>query len=92
MGERRRRIGQDQTAAFLGAVGDLPIEVDFLTNETAILALARQRGLTVYDAAYLELAQRRSLPLAAVDDALIRAATAVGTQVWQIPSRPLDLR
>lgn len=40
----------------------------------ATLALARQHKLTVYDAAYLELAQRRSLPLATLDGDLIKAA------------------
>jgi predicted nucleic acid-binding protein len=40
------------------------------------LALAHR--LTSYDAAYLELALRRSLPLATLDDDLIRAGKATG--------------
>jgi predicted nucleic acid-binding protein len=43
-----------------------------------VLALAARHGLTAYDAAYLELAQRRALPLATRDAALIRAAAAEG--------------
>ena len=35
-------------------------------------------GLTAYDAAYLELAQRRRLPLATLDRALRDAATSAG--------------
>ena len=34
-----------------------------------ILSVARQRNLTGYDAAYLELVVRRNLPLATLDDA-----------------------
>jgi predicted nucleic acid-binding protein len=40
--------------------------------------LARRHRLTVYDAAYLELAQREVAPLATLDDALTRAAKAEG--------------
>jgi len=40
--------------------------------------LAAQHGLTTYDAAYLELAIRRGLPLATLDVSLARAARAEG--------------
>lgn len=46
---------------------------------TATLALRHR--LTAYDAAYLELATRRSLPLATLDKALAKAATADGVEV-----------
>jgi predicted nucleic acid-binding protein len=39
-----------------------------------IFRLADRHGLTVYDAAYLDLGLRKSLPLASLDDALVRAA------------------
>ena len=42
----------------------------------AVMALARRHRLTVYDAAYLELAMRQALPLATLDAALTRAARA----------------
>jgi predicted nucleic acid-binding protein len=38
------------------------------------LRLCDRFGLTPYDAAYLELAQHRQLPLATLDGELIRAA------------------
>jgi predicted nucleic acid-binding protein len=44
--------------------------------------LALDHRLTSYDAAYLELAQRRNLPLATLDDELIRASKA--RQRWRI--------
>jgi predicted nucleic acid-binding protein len=43
--------------------------------------LASQHGLTVSKACYLELAQRRQLPLATLDPGLARAARSVGTPV-----------
>jgi predicted nucleic acid-binding protein len=44
--------------------------------------LALRWRLTVYDAAYLELAQRRRLPLATVDRDLVAAARAIGIETW----------
>ena len=55
----------------------MPIEVDDGSLAPAfgtVLALARQTGLSVYDASYLELAQRRGLPLATQDRRLAAAA------------------
>lgn len=40
--------------------------------------LGRSHGLSIYDAAYLELALRRRLPLATFDKALRKAAAAEG--------------
>ena len=46
-----------------------------------ILLLARQEQLTIYDAAYLELALRLLLPIATLDEKLKRAADHVGIQL-----------
>ena len=48
---------------------------------TSVHALALQYRLTSYDAAYLELAQRRNLPLATLDDELREACQAAGVTV-----------
>lgn len=48
---------------------------------TEILALARRYGLSIYDAAYLELAARLALPLATLDQNLARAARESGVEV-----------
>ena len=45
---------------------------------TALDELAARFGLSAYDAAYLELALRRSLPLATLDDALLAAMAKAG--------------
>ncbi|MBL8876857.1 MAG: type II toxin-antitoxin system VapC family toxin [Phycisphaerae bacterium] len=74
MGERRKRLTPVRTAAFLSDLALLPFSVDESPREAIVLDLARQHALTVYDAAYLELAQRKNLPLATLDDALIKAA------------------
>ena len=75
-GERRGRLAHSQTARFLKYVDDLPIETDRDPDSQIVLTLARTRRLSLYDAVYLELAQRRSLPLATLDGALKRASRA----------------
>ena len=75
--ERRRRIARADSDRFIAELLGLPIEVDDGSLAPAfgtVLALARQTGLSVYDASYLELAQRRGLPLATQDRRLAAAA------------------
>ena len=52
-----------------------------LPDEVTIIALARRHRLTVYDAAYLELALREALPLATLDKALAGTAGAEGVSL-----------
>jgi predicted nucleic acid-binding protein len=86
MAERRRRTAMDRTTAFLADLEPLNLEVDYLPQEVIVMGLARRHTLTIYDAAYLELAQRRNLPLATIDHALARAAVAAGVPVWHLPA------
>ncbi len=60
----------------------LPFVVDDLSREAAVLDIARRHTLTIYDAAYLELAQRKSLPLATLDHSLISAARDAGIALF----------
>ena len=53
--ERRGRLTESDTATFLRGLARLRVTVDGLPNGADVLTLARHRGLTVYDAAYLEL-------------------------------------
>ncbi|MCX6621828.1 MAG: type II toxin-antitoxin system VapC family toxin [Acidobacteria bacterium] len=76
--ERRRRITEGETAAFLLNLSRLRIRVDWVPQEEAVLRLARTHRLSVYDAAYLELAQREGFPLATLDADLRKAAAAEG--------------
>jgi predicted nucleic acid-binding protein len=79
--QRRGRIEPAGIAAFLGALAAFEIEVDPETMDAAwsrTLALAGQYGLSIYDAAYLELALRRGLPLATRDRPLAEALRQAG--------------
>ena len=78
MNERRRRIAREDIAELLAALERLPIVLDHGPEEAALLALARTFKLSVYDAAYVELAQRRDLPLASLDRQLLNAARSSG--------------
>jgi len=78
--EKRGRITAAQISIVLELIGGLPITTDSETDSRAfreILTLARTENLSTYDAAYLELAMRRGLPLATLDKALLRAARRV---------------
>jgi predicted nucleic acid-binding protein len=81
VGERRKRSTEADTVNWLTFLRSLPIAVDDETVTRAwsdALHLARAHGLSTYDAAYLELALRRGLPLATLDAPLKAAAQAVG--------------
>lgn len=76
---RRRRILASERDRALAALGRLRIVLDDEGPRLAlgsISELAAEHGLSVYDAAYLELAVRRQLPLATRDRALREAARA----------------
>jgi predicted nucleic acid-binding protein len=78
MAERRGRITSEQVGQALSLVRSLPLEEDVETSAqlpVRIFTLARKHRLTIYDAAYLELAQRRGAILASFDDQLLKAAT-----------------
>lgn len=79
--ERRGRLGSDTTARALALLADLPIQLDRTPDGEALLQLARRHRLTVYDAAYLELALREAIPLTTLDEALARAARAEGVMM-----------
>ena len=75
--ERRKRLSDANTAWLRESILSLPISVVTETPAhviTAIFVLAREQGLSVYDASYLDLAMREGLPLATLDDRLHDAA------------------
>lgn len=84
MAVRKGRVDLEFRRAALADLELLEIGVDEHTNARAwneTLRLADHVRLTVYDAAYLELAQRRSLPLATLDNALRTAARHLGIEL-----------
>jgi predicted nucleic acid-binding protein len=77
MAERNGRITARQSDAFIDDLSKLGIERDNQAPDRAfthLLALCRTHRLTSYDAIYLDLAIRRSLPLATLDEDLRKAA------------------
>jgi predicted nucleic acid-binding protein len=83
---RRRKLSQMEFEDAVNNISAIPMELDtaFLTSTfTSLLPLAKQHQLSVYDASYLELALRKSLPLACRDSALTAAAIAAGVQIRQ---------
>lgn len=82
--ERRGRITRNEVERALKGFTALRVSVDDATWRRAwpvSLDLARQHGLSVYDASYLELALRSGLPLATRDGQLRRAAGERGVAV-----------
>jgi len=81
---RRRRIDREFRRAALADLGDLDITVDAQTDSrawNATLEFADRFRLTVYDAAYVELAQRLTLPLATLDEDMRRAGAQIGLKL-----------
>lgn len=84
MALKRGRIDAARRDRMLDRLGALDIVIDDESPVhawSATLALSDLYGLTVYDAACLELAQRLRLPLATLDRALVEAARRAGVSV-----------
>ena len=81
LAERRQRITHIKATRFVQVLQELPISIDSESVSAAlgpVLQLGREYGLTSYDAAYLELAMRRGLPMATLDERLATAARQAG--------------
>lgn len=81
--KRRKRITEEQIKEYLDRLMALPIRVEpgDLWANVRLESRARAWNLTAYDAAYLDLALRKHLPLATADDDLKKAALAAGIEV-----------
>ena len=79
--ERRNRVSAIETTGFLQRLSNTALTIDRSPDEATLMALARRHRLTVYDAAYLELAMRERAPLATLDAALAAAARREGVAV-----------
>lgn len=77
LAERKGRITSSQSDAFIASLQKLDIERDDDASDRAfthLLAACRAHHLTAYDAIYLDLAVRRGLPLATLDEDLRKIA------------------
>jgi len=79
--EAKGMVTEARSESFVGMLQKLDIAVDAATAARALagtLHLARRHKLSAYDAAYLELALREGLPLASLDEPLLKAAKQAG--------------
>lgn len=82
--ERRGRCSEAEAVRFIELLDNLPITIDEDTAHRAMhttYQLAREYGLTAYDASYLELAMRLGAPLATTDRQLADAAQKAGVSI-----------
>ena len=81
---RRKLLAENHRQIGLTLLSQLRIIVDPETSRLAfstISELAARHSLSAYDAAYLELARRKSLPLGSRDEPLRQAATKAGVRL-----------
>jgi predicted nucleic acid-binding protein len=84
---RRGRLRSADIQTILDDLHDLAPEVDHSASDRAfthLRALCADHRITSYDAAYLDLAMQRSLPLATLDSALSKAARACGVPLVKL--------
>lgn len=73
----RNHLPRDEAETFIAGLERVPMALDVSVNPTAVLyAHAQQFGCGVYDAMYVELAQRMALPIATRDRGMATAARA----------------
>ena len=84
--ERRRKLTTSEKRSALEWLRALPVRIDHDMASlafTKLAELASAYDLSVYDAAYLELAQRRHLVLACKDGPLKASARRSGVRLWR---------
>ncbi len=83
--KRRKRITDNDATGLVQLYGMLPMHTDTAHGDPwleRVLSLAASFNLTAYDAAYLELAERKQAGLATLDERLCKAALTSGVQVF----------
>ena len=83
-GERRGRLSRAESTHYWNLLTTLPITQlndSSMSDMVGLQALARDNGLTAYDAEYLKLALQEGLPLATADKQLRRACLDCGVEV-----------
>lgn len=82
---RRGKLAEEDRSEALTWLRDLPVKLDHgmgFFAFTRLSDLASKHNLSVYDAAYLDLAKRRKLRLACKDGPLCDAAKNAGVRLW----------
>ncbi|HKM49493.1 MAG TPA: type II toxin-antitoxin system VapC family toxin [Terriglobales bacterium] len=87
VGEKRRSISKELVGSFLDDLATLPIVLEQYPASNVFdrtQHLSREHGLSAYDAAYLDLALASSLPLATLDEELVRACKKARVRLVQV--------
>lgn len=87
VGENRKRISKELVRSFLDDLATLPIVLEQFPAGVVfdrVQHLSREHGLTAYDAAYLDLALDSGLPLATLDEDLVRACKKARARLVQV--------
>jgi predicted nucleic acid-binding protein len=87
VGERRKRVRQPDVRRFVELLRGLRVTEHSQTVPDTVgnvLPLARDYGLSAYDAAYLDVAVRQGAPLATLDNALREAGRSVGITIFKV--------
>ena len=81
--ERKKRLSESDSIRFLTLLSQLPIVVEYERPDMMkeLLALARSNNLSSYDASYLDLAMRKGVPIATLDNKLIEAARRIDVPI-----------
>jgi len=82
---RRNRISDNDVSGLIQLYDDLPIRTDAASGSGMmgrVYRLSIAYGLSAYDAAYLELAERKQAGLATLDATLLQAARDCGVEVF----------
>jgi len=83
--KRRKRISDSEASGLLQLYGKLPIRTDSATGSGMLERIHRLSityQLSAYDAAYLELAERKQAGIATLDQKLLQAASDCGIEVF----------
>ena len=89
--ERRKRVSEPEVRRFIELLEGLTINEDSLpvaASMSNILPLAREYGLSAYDASYLGVAIRHGAPLATLDSGLEKAGRRAGIEIVPGPRPP----
>jgi predicted nucleic acid-binding protein len=84
--ERRKRVKQSEMRRFVELLDGLTVIMDSQSvteSVSNILPIAREYGLSAYDAAYLDVAIRHGVPLATLDSALQKAGRKAGIEIFK---------
>jgi predicted nucleic acid-binding protein len=87
VGEKRKRISKELVRSFLDDLATLPIVLEQFSARVVfnrIQRLSREHGLTAYDAAYLDLGLDSGLPIATLDEDLVRACKKARARLLQL--------